>query len=63
MNESTNDWTEVHTALHKFFSERPQRDAMLDRVNTQEDLEALQVVEDAAKLLPRYISNIHTLEY
>lgn len=45
------NFAEVHAALDQFFATIPQCAAALHRVDTQEDLEAVQAMEDQADLL------------
>ena len=51
MGKIKHDWTKVHGALLKYFSTRGQRDAMLDRVETDEDFDAYEAADNAALLV------------
>ncbi len=51
MDKIQHDWTKVHGALLKYFSTRHQRDAMLLRVETDEDFDAYEAADKAALLV------------
>jgi hypothetical protein len=63
MNKSIKSWTKVHMALLKYFTGSPHRSALWNNVNTQEDLEAVQVIEDTDKLLVQQAFHEATSDY
>ena len=51
MNKSKTDWTETHAALHAYFSTKPQRDIMLNNIETDDDFAEYTEADQKARLV------------
>jgi hypothetical protein len=51
MSKTQHDWTKVHAALLAYFTTKPQRDIMLDNIESNEDFDAYEAADKAAALV------------